>query len=322
MGFLKQLLKYKNIWIQCHDNPDADTFGSAYGLYCYFKENGIEAKIVYGGSAPVKKSSLHMLMKECQIPITYVKSIPKAELLITVDCHYGAGNVTHFEAENVAIIDHHNGIEPKSELYYIKSNYQSCATVVWELLEEEGFDCNKNENLVTALLYGLYIDTSYFADLYYDKDIKMKSMLVARTPVFEKLTKSNMSLAELMIASDALHNHYFDVERNFAIVQAINCEQGVLGIIGDFIIQVDVISLSVAYTKNDNGYQISIRSYDKPADVIAKYLCNDIGSGGGHSRKAGGRIAKRSLEEKFEGRDVFDVINERLCNYIDGFAKI
>lgn len=33
MSFLKQLLAYKRICIQCHNNPDADAVASAFGIY-------------------------------------------------------------------------------------------------------------------------------------------------------------------------------------------------------------------------------------------------------------------------------------------------
>ena len=39
---LKDLEKFQNITIQCHDNPDADSIGSGFALYCYFKKKGNE----------------------------------------------------------------------------------------------------------------------------------------------------------------------------------------------------------------------------------------------------------------------------------------
>ena len=45
-----------------------------------------------------------------------------------------------------------------------------------------------------------------------------------------------------------MHNHFFSIEKRYAIVPAVDCEQSVLGIIGDFMIQVDMVLLSVVYT--------------------------------------------------------------------------
>lgn len=79
---------------------------------------------------------------------------------------------------------------------------------MWELLEEEHYPVKQNEALRIALLYGLFTDTSSFYDLYREKDIQMRMELSGEFPVFEKLTKSCMTVGELMIASDAMYNHF------------------------------------------------------------------------------------------------------------------
>ena len=43
----------------------------------------------------------------CEIPVEYVKESPKTDLLLLVDGQYGRGNVYRFEADNIAMIDHH-----------------------------------------------------------------------------------------------------------------------------------------------------------------------------------------------------------------------
>ena len=151
----------------------------------------------------------------------------------------------------------------------------------------------------------------------------MKKELYTQQPLFEKLIKSNMSIAELLVISDAIYNHYFDVEYRFAIVEALKCEQAVLGMIGDFIIQVDVIAVSFTYAEIGNGYQISVRSCHEnlEADKIATYVCEEIGGGGGHKKKGGGRIIKTKMEEKYVGMEIFDVVNLRLCQYIEQNRK-
>jgi len=322
LSFLKKLLKYNKICIQCHDNPDSDTIASAFGVYCYLIANGIEAQIIYSGSQVIKKSCTKMLIKECKIEINYVKEIDiesDFDLLLLVDCQYGQGNVEKFPAKKIAIIDHHIQVVEDKEYYLIKSNYQSCSTVVWEMLCEENYPIKENQNLAIALLYGLYTDTSCFADLYNKIDCDMRADLFSGQPLFERLSKTSMSIAELLVASDAMLNHYLDVERKFVIVEALKCDQTVLGIIGDFVIQVDVVFMSFSYSEIDNDYQISLRSCHENIKVndVAKFICTGIGSGGGHCTKAGGRILKEKLIEKYGDMKIFDVINMLICQYID-----
>ena len=319
MGFLQQLLSYKKIYIQCHNNPDADTLASAFGIYRYLTAHNVTASIIYGGPQQIKKICLKMMIHECGIPIQYVHNISDFDLLLLADCQYGQGNVETFPADEVAVIDHHIQVVDDHEHYLIKSSYQSCSTLIWELLLEEGYPLKEDQNLVVALLYGLYTDTSCYADLYNPVDTAMRLDLFADQPLFERLAKASMSVAELMIASDAMLHHYFDVERRFAIVEALTCDQTVLGIIGDFMIQVDVVFLSFTYTETGNGYQISLRTCHEslPANKIAAYVCEGIGGGGGHTKKAGGRILKELMQQKYGEKSIFEVVNLLLCRYID-----
>ena len=47
---LREFTKYSEITIQCHNYPDADTLGSGFALYQYFKEcSQANVRLVYGG---------------------------------------------------------------------------------------------------------------------------------------------------------------------------------------------------------------------------------------------------------------------------------
>jgi len=320
MSFLSRLVHFKKVCIQCHNNPDADTIASAFAAWRYLTLHGVQADMVYGGSTPIKKSALLTLIDKCAIPIRHVQHLPEHDLLLFVDCQPSQGNAQPFPSHKIAIIDHHIQVVGSSEDHLIKSTYQSCSTILWELLVEEGYDFKSDPELCIALLYGLYTDTSCFADLYAEADTAMRKALFAGQPLFEQLTKANMTLAELMVASDALHNHYYDALHHFAIVEALTCDQSVLGVIGDLMIQVDIVQLSFSYTQADGGYAISLRTCGEGmyANQIAAYVCDGIGSGGGHAKKAGGYIKAETMKQKYGDIPVFDVINTLLLRYFNG----
>lgn len=318
MGFLQQFLDKKKICIQCHNNPDSDTLASAYGLYCFFTDKGIETEIIYSGPKKIEKYNLCYMIKHCEIPVRYVNELPETELLLIVDGQYGQGNVEKFNAPQIAVIDHHIRVQEENEMTLIAPSYQSCSTIIWELLEDEGYSVKENEKLCVALLFGLFVDTASFYDLYREKDIKMRLALEDEYPLFDRLIKSCMTVAELMIVSDAMYNHYFEYSKKFAVVSAVKCDQSILGIIGDFLIQVDVILVSFAYTMINGGYQISIRSCDNKilANQLAAFLCEGIGSGGGHAQKAGGRISIEKYEDKYGKENFFEFAIRKLNEYI------
>ena len=137
---LRTLHKYDDIIIQIHDNPDADAVGSGYAIYRYFLSIGKNVRLVYSGRNKITKSNILLMISSLEIPLEYVTELTKTELLITVDCQYGEGNVTKFEAENVAMIDHHSTSRKSDEMCEIRSNLISCATICYAMLTETGFD--------------------------------------------------------------------------------------------------------------------------------------------------------------------------------------
>ena len=44
---LRDFLSYEEIYIQCHDSPDADALASGFGLYTYFRNHGIKTHLIY-----------------------------------------------------------------------------------------------------------------------------------------------------------------------------------------------------------------------------------------------------------------------------------
>ncbi len=325
---LKDLEQFNQIVIQCHDNPDADALASGFGLYQYFRSIGKEVRFIYSGRFAVQKSNLLLMQEELQLPVEYVQELDKPELLIMTDCQYGAGNVTKFEADTVAVIDHHQvdgrATGTAKELTDIRSRYGSCATVVWQMLQEAGFDVNKDTALATALYYGLYMDTGQLVDIYHPMDKDMRDTLRFDKGIVSKLRNSNISREELMIAGDALvHNHLIE-ELHFAVVKVRPCDLNILGIVSDFVLQTDVVNTCVIYSTLLDGYKLSFRSCDKEikASDMAAYMTQGIGSGGGHTEKAGGFIDKIAFEEAYPGMELEEYFAKRMKEYVRSYEVI
>ena len=302
---LSKLLKYHQIVVQCHDNPDADAIASGFAVYTYLKSKDKDVRLVYGGSNIIRKSNLVMMLKELNIPIEHVKDASKetpAELLITVDCQYGEGNVTLYPAENIAVIDHHRVSKKLPKLHEVQSNLGACSTLVWNMLKEEGIDPNENINLATALYYGLYKDTSNLEEIYHEKDMELRDNAKVNTGLITRLRNANISIEELEIAGAALLRCDYNEQYRFAVVKAGACDPNVLGLISDMVLEVDSIDVCVVFSVLPNGVKLSVRSCDEDikANELAAKLCMGIGSGGGHQVKAGGFIQMDLLKKEYE----------------------
>ncbi len=326
---ITDLEQFNRIMIQCHDNPDADTIASGYGLYCYFRSKGRAVRLVYSGRNQIQKSNLKLMVEKLELPVEYISTRQAAalepqELLITVDCQYGAGNVTKLAAERIATIDHHQVETEITEWSEIRPELGSCSTLVWKLLAEEGFEIDGQSGLGTALYYGLYSDTNQFSELHNPLDMDMIDALPVDNGLITLFRNSNISLKELEIAGIALIRYSYNDDYEFAVIKSQPCDPNILGLISDFLLQVDAVKTCVVFNEADDGYKFSVRSCIREvnASELAAYLAEDMGSGGGHYEKAGGFISLRRYEEKFPTMHTEGYFNNRMTEYFDSFQVI
>lgn len=325
---LSDLEIYDQITIQCHDNPDADALASGYGLYCYFSSKGKSVQLIYSGRAPIQKANLTLMIDRLHLPITYLAPFPGQPLqvqglLITVDCQYGEGNVTPIEAEDVAIIDHHQDVSMDFEKKVIVSALGSCATLVWKLLSNEGFCLVDYPYLETALYYGLYTDTGQFAELYNALDMDMRESLHFDKNLITLFRNSNLSLRELEIAGVAMIRCSYNDDYHFAVIQAQPCDPNILGLISDFLLQVAEVTSCLVYNKIEGSgdYKLSVRSCIKEvnASELAAFLTEGIGNGGGHLEKAGGYVNRKLYAEKHPSTHSEAFFNNRMIEYFNTY---
>ena len=326
---LKDLEIYDPITIQCHDNPDADAIGSGYGLYCYFKSKGKDVRLVYSGRNQITKSNLLLMIEKLEIPIDYMNpfrgEILHVEgLLITVDCQYGAGNVTGISGDAVAIIDHHQVEIDNVENSLIVPALGSCCTLVWKLLTDEKFSISSCPNLGTALYYGLYTDTNQMAEIRNPLDMDMRDAIEYDKSLLVLFRNSNLSLRELEVAGIAMIRYSYNDDYEFAVIKSQPCDPNILGLISDFLLQVDVIKSCVVFNETNDGFKLSVRSCVKEvnASELVVYLTENIGSGGGHYEKAGGFVSKKLYEERYPTLHAEAYFNNRMTQYFDSFDLI
>lgn len=314
---LTDLHRFNQIVIQLHDNPDADAVGSGYALYRYFRALGKDVRMIYGGRNVISKSNMKLMLSELEIPLEYTHNPEKPELLLTVDCQYGQGNVERFDAENVAVIDHHATGKISDEMSEIRCNLVSCSTICYAMLEDAGFDVNSDVRIATGLYYGLYMDSSQLSEISHPLDRDMIDYLRYDKSLVTRLKYANFSISELETAGIAIsHNNYLDKYRA-AIVKSDPCDPNILGVIGDFVIQVDSIDICVIFNECAGGYKLSVRScsIEAAANELAAFITEKTGNGGGHFNKAGGFISADALK-KVTDKPIERYLAQRVEEYL------
>ncbi|SKC08333.1 nanoRNase/pAp phosphatase, hydrolyzes c-di-AMP and oligoRNAs [Lachnospiraceae bacterium] len=325
---LKELLKFDDIVIQCHDNPDADALSSGYALYWYFKHHGKKVRFIYRGRNPVNKSNLRIMIDELNVPVSYEPDFSeKPKLLITVDCQYGQKNVTTTEASNVAVIDHHNFVKEPACPFEIRNKLGSCATLVWDMMKNEGITVDDEPLLSTALYYGLYTDTNHLSEVSHPLDRDMIDELSVQKSVITKMNNSNISMDELLIVGRAILKNEYDEDNKLLILKTEACDPNILGVVSDFSMETDTVDVCVAYYIRPEEVKFSVRSCIKEvhANELAAFIADGIGGGGGHIYKAGGMIRPEAIPEQGEqGIEelIDDLIRKRLQSYFDKYEII
>ena len=317
---LEELLRYDDIVIQCHDNPDADALASGYAIYWYLTAKDKTPKFIYRGSRKITKSNLLIMISELNVPVSYEPDFDEeADLLVAVDCQISQKNVTPVRAKHTVVIDHHQVIGEKPPVSHIKSTLGSCSTVIWDMLRQEGIDVNTDDLLPTALYYGLYTDTNKLTEVSHPLDRDMIDALRADKSLVRQMSNSNLSLDELEITGKAILGYNYINENECLIVEADECDPCILGVIADFVLEAEKVNVCLAYYVSPLEIKLSIRSCTKEvhANELADFLTNGIGGGGGHVFKAGGSIRPEKIDKPAR-----EVLYDRLKEYFNMYKII
>ena len=308
-------LKDKRVFIQTHNFPDPDAIGAGFGLQGILKSYGIDSILCYVGQ--IDRINTKKMTELCSINIYSEDETPlemrEFDPVICIDSQKGGGNIKDLPGDEIACIDHHPLIENDDYIYRDVRKAGSCATLITQYYEELSID--PDENVATALLYGLKIDTMNFTRGVTQADIKAFSYLLDRASqdIIESLTMNSMEFADLQAYGAAIESIYVYDRVGFAGIP-FACPDAQIGMVADFILSLDEVDVAVVYAHRRDGIKFSARSEVVKVNagkLIAEAL-KDIGSGGGHSFMAGGFIPAENVEKLGSFKD--DAIRERFLS--------
>lgn len=294
----EKLLKILNsnpgvrIIIQTHDFPDPDAAASAFGLQKFLQHYGFESDIVYNGE--IAKPNLYHMINLFNIEMTHIKyaDIKKSDFVIIVDAQRANTNITDCGGTVIGCIDHHPSFARDKYRFNDIRMVGACSTIIASWFKATGIEMS-NE-LATALLYGIKVDTDTLTRGVKDLDIDIYAMLhrISDCDVITSLATNKIEAKDLKAYGAALQNVVIRDNLGFAEIP-FSCPDAIIAMISDFILDVDVVSMSVVYSKREEGLKFSVRSkvpkIMNAGKVINKSL-SDIGSGGGHPTMAGGFV--------------------------------
>lgn len=310
------------IVIGMHDFPDPDAIASAFGLKHLLKTSkDIESVICYKGE--IDKYNTSNMVNSLGIPVFNLKEVEITEdiyELILVDAQIGNVNADFRVFRKISCIDHHplnNGLDYIYE--DIRSGTGACSSIIAEYFHENNVKIP--ENIATALLYGIKVDTANLTRGVTQLDLDMHYFLYCNSDlkIIHSLENSTLNLKDLVAYTNAIENIVIYGKICFADT-GFDSPDKLIALVSDFLLSVEEIDFSVVFSAKQEGVKLSVRSMNPKLDAgrITKAALGSMGSGGGHQFMAGGFVeyAKTGMTVKkllIQIRNNFiDIVKEEL----------
>lgn len=320
MGKLQEIvasIKSESVYIQTHNFPDPDSISSAFGLQYLLKLNGIESTICYKGK--IDRYNTKKMMELFGISVVNVDDMEESLIgqeIILVDAQKKSGNTYDLEGDEVISIDHHPIFENYEYVCSdIRAGVGACASIIASYFDENNIDIP--ENVATALLYGIKIDTAQLTRSVSRLDLDMfyKLFFKADRDKIAYLEENSVQLEDLKAYASAIESISVEDSVSYANTGK-DCPEALIAEIADFMVELKEVYCSVVYSVRADGIKISVRSESHTgcnAGVIVIEALDGLGTGGGHMNMAGGYV---SLKDRTEP------VGEIIATIKDSFKKI
>ncbi len=301
---LQVLEKHERFLILMHDNPDPDAISSAWALQTLIGEKLDRSSRLIAGGAIVRAENRHMV-DLLGVPIQLLASLDADQLdpVILVDCGSGSSNqlLASSAVRPLAIIDHHinscNGTQPA--FLDLRPGAAATASITGNYLREQGVE--PGVKLATALLYAIRSETRGSETSYSPLDSEMVVWLTERADpellaAIESAPLSMEWYSDLALALQC--TTLFDDVALCFLPKAEGPE--IVGEIADLLVRGKGIRRVLCAAVVNRDLLISVRTTPDAEDACTLVIktVGELGSGGGHGRRAGGKIPNIASDEK------------------------
>ena len=289
------------ILIMCHNNPDPDTIASAAALK-YILAHTLRCKAVIGYDGTIGRAENRQLVRRLKIDMirTDKLNFNDFSLIALVDSQPHTGNnAIPREILPTIVIDHHpmRRDTTRCPFYDVRPRYGSSSTILTEYLQE--LDLTIDRKLATALYYGLKTDTNGLSRSFVKADLDAFNYLFPKIAPRTLAGIENPSVPKsyyLKFADAISHSvQYGDVM--ISHMGSLNTPD-VTAEMADFLLRMENIRWTLCMGEYKDYLLLSVRTSRRGsmAGTITLRFVKGLGTGGGHEKAAGGKIALKGLK--------------------------
>lgn len=307
------------IIIQPHNIPDPDAIASSLGVQYLLNYKGVGSSICY--DSVIEKANALKMLDLFHVNMGLVEEISSNKtgaFIILIDTQKHQSNLTEIPADHIAVIDHHEDLSMNTPYVFqdIRSNVGSCSSIVAHYFQENNILIP--ENIATALLYGIKMDTLDLTRKVSPLDIDMFHWLFpqAKISFIRDLNEHQIKPSDLDPIAKALQN--IEIYDCIGFMYIHECNDAMLGSISDLMMTISGVKIVVSYSSRTEGIKFSIRSGlpHIPANELIRYILQDYGIGGGHNEMAGGFISQDDLSH-LRNKPLDMYIQYRTIQFVD-----
>jgi len=286
--------RHEKITLVTHLNPDADTIGTALGIYGVLKTIGKQVEIVnYEKRLPLQLDFLPNYSK-IKHQIDYHSSL-------IIVCDTSSLDIVGFDLTGRTIlnIDHHKSNTQFGLLNIVDAQAVSASQVAYRLFKDN-YPITKD--IATCFYTALVADTQYFTTNNVSKEVfslafELITYGVNIAEVVENVIRRR-SLASIRILSSTLNALELERDGRIAFLFArrtkmLEAGADILDTVGiiDYGISMATVEIAIILIELENSIRVSIRSKEADISEVAVFF-----GGGGHPNAAGFEI--KNITEK------------------------
>jgi len=286
--------------VVAHDNPDPDAIASGLALARLATRADCQAELCYYGDITHQENRAFINVLDIELRnLDADDDLSEFDGLALVDhSRPGVNDQLPPELPVDIVIDHHPPRSPVDATFVdLRSGVGATSTLLVDYLDR--FNVSIEEDLATALLFGIHVDTAGFSREVSPQDFNAAAKLAttANFGMLERIESPSISQQTFETIASAITNRVVRDEVLLSCVGRLP-ERDALAQAADRLLALDGISTTLVYGIKDGQIYISARSRGCGVDIgeTLREAFGQIGSAGGHVDMAGAQIELGVLE--------------------------
>lgn len=284
------------ILVLMQNNPDPDAIASAMAVRALVRHK-LHKRVTLGYGGILGRAENRAMIHELHVDARHVspETLDKYTTLCLVDTQPRAGNNALFTSRPAdVVIDHHVLTKKpvhRAELMDVRPDYGATSTILYEYLAAA--ETPLEEDLATALYYGIESDTQELGREANEIDIEVFQVLVSRADMRKvaRIRRAPVAPDYFATLRSSLSNA---VVAGSTVISLVRDAQNpdIFAEMAELLLRLDKARTAVCYGPCKGIIYISARAGDARGNTAMrmKRVVSRLGTGGGHRSMAGGQV--------------------------------